>query len=112
MTDIAQPTQNHPLSRRMLLVAFLMQTTMVACLYGPFTIMLSAVETRTHATRGITSLGITLVSLTTGLLAPLGGCLVERLSLRLLGIVGLSLTAMGFAILTVSPSIHAFLIAY
>jgi MFS family permease len=112
MTDAAHPVRNHPLARRMLLVAFLMQSTMVACLYGPFTIMLSAVETRTHATRAITALGITLVSLTSGLLAPLAGYLVERFSLRLLAIIGLSLTAMGYALLAVSPGIHAYLLAY
>jgi MFS family permease len=112
MIDAADAGKNHPLARRMLVIAFLMQATNVACLYGPFTIMLSAVETRTHASRAVVSLGITLVSLITGLLAPVGGYLVERFSLRVLGIVGLSLTALGYGLLAVSPGIHAFLLAY
>jgi MFS family permease len=90
----------------MLIVAFLMQTTVIACLYGPFTIMLTAVEARTHAARDVTSLGIMLTSITIGLLAPVAGYLAERFSLRLLAILGLLLSAMG------SPGIPAFLVAY
>lgn len=101
-----------PLARRMLIIAFLMQSTTVACLYGPFTVMLTAVEERTHAGRDVTSLGMMLVSLSSGLLSPLAGYLSQRLSLRLLAIVGLSLSAMGYALLAASSSIVAFLAAY
>ncbi len=108
----ADKAQNHPLARRMLLLAFLLQTTAVSCLYGPFTIMLTAVEARTHTGRGITSLGIMLASLASGLLAPSAGYLTGRVSLRVLAMIGLSLSAAGYVLLATSGSIYAFLVAY
>jgi MFS family permease len=96
----------------MLIVAFLMQTTVVSCLYGPFSIMLTTVETRTHSTRDVTSLGMMLVSITSGLLAPVAGNLAERFSLRLLAIFGLLSSALGYALLAASSSIQVFLVVY
>ncbi len=104
-----------PVSRdawRMLVIAFLIQSTTVACLYGPFTILLTAVEQRTGAGRNVTSMGIMLVSLVSGLLAPVAGYLSQRVSLRLLAIVGLLLSAAGYALLASTSNIRVFLAAY
>jgi len=96
----------------MLVIAFLIQSMTVACLYGPFTVMLTEVEHRTRAGRDVTSLGLMLVSLGSALLAPVAGYLSQRLSLRLLAFVGLSLSALGYLLLAVSSSIQLFLAAY
>jgi MFS family permease len=105
-------TANHPLAWRALLMAFMLQATSVACLYAPFSILLTAVEARTGAGRDVSSLGMLLVSLSSACLAPLAGYLAGRLPLRLLAAAGALLCSSGYALMALVPSIQAYLLAY
>jgi MFS family permease len=112
MLRVDQGEANHPLAWRALLVAFILQGTTVACLYGPFTVLLSAVEARTGAARDLSSLGMLLVSVSSALLAPVAGRVANRLSLRLLAVVGAMLGSLGYALMALVPNVYAYLAAY
>jgi MFS family permease len=110
--ELTQGEANHPLAKRALLVAFALQATSAACLYAPFSILLTAVEARTGAGRDLSSLGMLLVSLASASLAPLAGHLASRLPLRILAAVGALLCSLGYATMAVIPNIYAYLGAY
>jgi len=106
------PAPNHPRAWIALLVAFMLQATTAACLYGPFAVLLSSVEARTGAQRDLSSLGMLLVSLTSAVLAPFAGNLANRYSLRGLATLGVCMGIAGYLILGLVPNIYAYLVTY
>jgi MFS family permease len=115
MTSTAQlhsADRNHPLAFRMAAIAFMNQNISVACVFGSFSVLLSAVETRLGIGRELSTLAIPLVSLATAVFAPVTGMLATRYSLRLLMLAGAVLSVAGFALLSVTASYPLYLVTY
>lgn len=112
--DAALPTPagNHPQAWRALLVAFLLQATSAACLYGPFAILLTTVEERTGASRTLSATGMLAVSMASALLSPVAGSLAARLPLRRLALLGVLLNVAGYLALAAWPDIRVYFAAY
>jgi MFS family permease len=103
---------NHPRAWRMCAIAFLSYNLTLGCMYGAFGVLLNAVETKLHVTRDLSSLGFPLAMMGISLTAPFAGILAEKISIRLLMMVGALMNCAGYLVLAFSPSIVPDLIAY
>jgi MFS family permease len=110
--QIGQAQSNHPLAWRMCAIAFLSYNLTLGCMYGAFGVLLDAVETKLHVTRDLSSLGFPLAMLGISLTAPFAGVLAERVSIRLLMMLGALMNCAGYLVLAFSPSIFPDLFAY
>jgi MFS family permease len=113
-TEPAESTtgSNHPLSLRMAAIAFLNQNITVACLWGSFSVLFGAVETRLGVGRELSTLAVPVVNLTTAACASIVGVLATRHSLRLIMLVGTILSVAGFSLLALTASYPLYLIAF
>jgi MFS family permease len=103
---------NHPLARRMAVIAFLTNNITIGTLWGSFSVLLSAVEMRLGVGRGLSTLSIPVVNLAMAVCAPAVGVIAARYSLRLLMLVGAILSTAGFALLAATSSYPLYLIGY
>src|ERR1700722_12032195 len=101
MTPDEPLAQNHPLAIRMAAISFFVHNLVIGCIFGSYGVLLLAVEARTHLTRDLSSLGISLVLAVIALMAPVFGVLVGKFSLRLLMMLGALMMTAGFIILAV-----------
>jgi MFS family permease len=108
----SQALTNHPLAPRMCAIAFLSYNFSLACLYGTFSVLLSAVEAKFGATRDLSSLGIPLSMLGIALTSPFAGVLAGKISIRLLMLTGASMNLLAYVALALSTSIYLNLAAY
>ncbi len=107
------PTEgNHPLAFRMATVAFINQNITTGCIWGSFSVLLSAVEARLGVGRELSTLAVPAVNLATAALAPLAGALVVKYSLRSLLLLGAALSVAGFAVLASTHSYPLYLLAF
>jgi hypothetical protein len=86
---------NHPLAVRMAVIALLMQNIGIGCMWGSYSVLLSAVEMRLGVTRELSALAVPVVTLATAGCAPIVGMIVTRYSLRMLMLVGAVLSFAG-----------------
>jgi len=115
MTEATQPwpaERNHPLAFRMAAIAFVTQNMTVACIWGAFSVLLTAVEARLGVGRELSTLAVPCVALATAVLAPVTGMLASRYSLRLMMLVGAVLSVAGFVVLALAASYPLYLVAY
>lgn len=99
-------------ARAMLVRAFIAQNCAIGLAYGGFGVSILPLQERFDASRGATSLGISLVILATGV-AGLGVAgLSRRFGLRAIMMVGAVLCALGYAVLSVAPSLTVGLLAF
>jgi cyanate permease len=112
MTPDEPLAQNHPLATRMAAISFFAHNLVIGCIFGSYGVLLLAVEARTHLTRDLSSLGISLVLAVIALMAPVFGVLVGKFSLRLLMMLGALMMTAGFVILAVGGSAYIFLAVY
>lgn len=103
---------NHPLARRMAVIAFLTNNITIGTLWGSFSVLLSTVETRLGVGRELSTLGVPVVNLTMAVCAPIVGVIATRYSLRLLMVIGAILSTAGFALLAASSSYPLYLLGY
>lgn len=103
---------NPPRAGRMAAIAFLHYNLTLACTWGSFSVLLSAVETRLSVGRELSTLAIPLLNLATALLAAVVGGLASRFSLRLVMMVGAALNLAGFVLLALSQSYPLYLFAF
>jgi MFS family permease len=103
---------NHPLARRMAVIAFLTNNITIGTLWGSFSVLLSAVETRLGVGRELSTLSVPLLNLAMALCAPIVGVIATRYSLRLLMLIGAILSTAGFALLATAGSYPLYLLAY
>lgn len=108
----ASAGSNHPLALRMAVIAFINQNITIACVWGSFSVLLGAVETRLGVGRELSTLAVSMVTLVTALVAPMVGALATRFSLRLVMLVGAALNVAGFALLALTASFPLYLLAY
>jgi MFS family permease len=107
-----QGPTNHPLAPRMCAIAFLSYNLSLACLYGTFSVLLSAVEAKFGATRDLSSLGIPLSMLGIAMTSPFAGALAGKVSIRLLMLTGASMNLLAYVALALSTSIYLNLAVY
>jgi MFS family permease len=103
---------NHPLAWRMCAIAFLSYNITLGCMFGAFSVLLVAVETKLNVTRDLSSLGVPLAMMGISLTAPLAGILAEKVSIRLLMMVGALMNCAGYVVLALSTTIVPALLAY
>jgi cyanate permease len=103
---------NPPGAARMAVVAFLAFNLSMGCMFGPFGVLITAIEHRLGVSREISTLAVPVVTFGISLLAPFVGALVNRVSLRTLMIAGSLLMAAGFVVLAVAQSVVLFIGAY
>ena len=103
---------NHPLARRMAVIAFLTNNITIGTLWGSFSVLLGTVETRLGVGRELSVLGIPVINLAMAVCAPLVGVIATRYSLRLLMLIGAILSTAGFALLAASSSYPLYLLSY
>jgi len=103
---------NHPLATRMAIIAFITNNLTIACVWGSFSVMLVAVETRLGVGRELSSLGAPAVNLASCIFAPLAGILATRYSLWLIMVGGAALSVCGFALLALTKSYPLYLVAF
>lgn len=104
--------RNHPLAPRMAAIAFLNQNITLACIWGTFSVLLGAVETRLGVGREASTLAVPVLTLVSALLAVAVGTLATKHSLRLVMIVGAALSTAGFAVLALTASYPLYLAAF
>lgn len=103
---------NPPGATRMAVIAFLSFNLSLGCMFGPFGVLITAIEQHLAVSRELSTLAVPVVTFVMSLLAPVVGNLMNRVSLRLLMVVGALLTAAGFAVLAMANSIVLFIGAY
>jgi MFS family permease len=103
---------NHPLAKRMGLIAGVSHNVVVGTVMGSFSVMLASVETRLGVKLEQASAAILLMMVGSAALAPIVGVLVARYSLRLLLMIGAVLTVLGYLILGLTNSFPLYLAAY
>lgn len=108
----APVVSNHPMAGRMAVIAFLNQNITLACIWGSFSVVLSAVETRLGVGRELSTLAVPVLNLMTALLAAVVGALATRLSLRLVMLIGAALGVAGFGVLALTASYPLYLVAF
>jgi MFS family permease len=96
----------------MLVIAFLAQNTALGMNFAIYGTALKAIQDHYDSSRALAASGMALMTLVMGLASPLVGSMVGRFSLRSMMLVGAVLNAIGFALLTVAPSIYAMLAIY
>jgi len=97
---------------RMAAIAFLNFNVTLACIWGSFSVVLGAVESRLGVTRELSTLAVPVLNLVTALLAAVVGALATRHSLRLVMLVGAACGVAGFALLAVTASYPLYLVAF
>ena len=93
-------------------VAFVSFNLSMGATFGPFSVMIDAIEARLHVTREISTLPVPVVVFVMSLLAPFVGALVSRFSLRLAMMAGALLMAAGFLLASVADSVSLLVGAY
>lgn len=84
----------------------------IGCLFGSFSVLMMSVEQRLGVSRELSSLGVPLVAICNGILAPFVGAFAARYSLRLLLLAGIILSILGYAVLASTQSYPLYLAAY
>jgi MFS family permease len=93
-------------------VAFLAQNAMSGLVIGSFGPLVTTFEARFHVGRSVSTLGVPLVLLSLGLLAPVIGLLLRHLAIRTMMVAGAVLCLAGFALLALASNMTTILWAY
>jgi MFS family permease len=104
--------RNHPRAKWMALLAFITFNITIACIYGSFSVLLGAVQTRLGVGPTQASLGISVLGLATALCAPIAGSMATRYSLRLVMLTGAVLSLAGYVLLALTASFSLYLVAF
>jgi MFS family permease len=104
--------RNHPRAKWMAVIAFINFNITIACIYGSFSVLLSAVQARLGVGPTNVSMGISVLSLTTALCAPVAGVLATKYSLRLVMLGGSLFSLAGYLLLALTANFPLFLIAF
>lgn len=90
-------------------IAFCCQNVCSGMVYGPFSVLVASVESKYGVNRELSTLALPLMSAAVAICAPFVGVLAERISLRLLMILGSLMGAAGYGLLAFTDSFAIFL---
>ncbi|HEX7874373.1 MAG TPA: MFS transporter [Sphingobium sp.] len=110
--DVQDAGPNHPLAKRMAVIAFLTNNITIGTLWGSFSVLLGSVETRLGVGRELSTLSLPLVNLVMAICAAFVGGLTARVPLRALMLTGSVLSMAGFLLLATTTSYPLYLVAY
>lgn len=99
-------------SRRMVAIAFLAQNMAVGMAFGACGTLVGAIEEEFATSRTLASMGVSIIALMIGLLAPAVGANIPRFGIRRIMLAGAIMCAAGYAALAVVPHIYALLAVF
>lgn len=105
------PPRRHP-AWRMLIIAFLAQNCAIGMNFGIYGTIVTEIESVYSTSRTLAASGLALMVMVMGLLSPLVGSLIRRISLRAIMMSGAAICAVGYILLAFSQSIWAVLAIY
>ncbi|MCP1470392.1 cyanate permease [Sphingobium sp. OAS761] len=112
MTRAAEPAGS-PMQRRLMVGrAFLAQNVAVGCAFGGFGVSVLPLQQKFGASSATAALALSICVLVLGLASPAIGALIGRIGLRWTMMAGVIISAIGYALLAVAPSMTVVLLAY
>lgn len=112
MTGQVRIPANPPLAGRMGLIAIVNANLTVACIFGTFSVLLASVQSQLHVSMQWAVLGVSAMTCVSSVSGPYVGQLANKFSLRKMMVTGAALNVAGFAVLAVTNSLVAYLLAY
>jgi cyanate permease len=109
-TAMAAP--NHPLARRMGIIAWLSHNVIIGSIFGTPAVLLQPMQERMGVSPELASAGIPLVILGSAVLASVAGSLAARFSLRNLMAWSAAASAAAWLLLAFTTSFAAYIVAY
>lgn len=97
---------------RMVAICFLIMNCTLGVNFAAYGAMVEAIQQKFDTSRAFAAMGISMITLTLGLLGPLVGGLLRRMSIRTLIMIGLTINASGYFLLTQVHDIRLFLAIY
>lgn len=97
---------------RMVAICFLIMNCTLGANFSAYGALVEAIQRAFQTNRALASMGISMLTLALGLLAPFVGGLTRRMSIRTLILIGLTLNGCGFLLLTQVHDIFVFLAIY
>lgn len=94
---------------RMVAICFLIMNCTLGVNFAAYGAIVEAIQHKFGTTRALAAMGISMTTLTLGLIGPLVGGLLRRMSIRTLIMIGLALNASGYFLLTQVHDIWLFL---
>ena len=111
-TASAPDAPNHPLARRMGLIAWLSHNVIIGSVFGTPGILLRPMQERMGVSPELAALGVPLVILGSAVLASVAGVLAARFSLRSLMAGSAIASALAWLLLAFTTSFAAYIVAY
>lgn len=108
----APPASGAGQRRAMVFRAFLAQNVAIGCTFGGFGVSVMPLQQHYGASRGTATLALALSILVLGFISPFVGALIGRIGLRWTMIAGALLSALGYALMAVAPSMTVVLLIY
>ncbi|MBK7251341.1 MAG: MFS transporter [Gammaproteobacteria bacterium] len=109
--DLA-PSARRGRAAAMLLTGFVTQNLAVGTTFGAYGLIVDALSREFHASHSLVALGMGMIALCLGLLAPLAGTLLDRWSVRSVMMLGAVFAAVGFLAASQAQSIGVFLFCF
>lgn len=97
---------------RMVAICFLILNCTLGVNFAAYGAMVEVIERTFSTSRALASMGLSMLTLALGLLAPLVGILLRHVSIRTAILAGIAMNAAGFAALTLVHGIFPFLAIY
>jgi MFS family permease len=97
---------------RVIAIVFLILNVALGVNFNGYGSLVAAIQNEFATQRVFASAGLSMLTLSLGLLSPLVGTLMRRVSIRLLMAVGISLNAIGYLVISQVHSIGAMLACY
>ncbi|MFT4054145.1 MAG: MFS transporter [Novosphingobium sp.] len=97
---------------RMVAICFFIMNCTLGANFAAYGALVEAIQREYGTSRALASMGISMVTLALGLLAPLVGGLLRKVSIRTVILTGLALNGGGYLLLTQATGIGAFLAIY
>lgn len=107
-TAADESAPNHPSAKWMGVIGWLAHNMAVGTTVGSLGVMAASIAERTGMEKETALLGGPLVMLGSALVAPLGGALIARASLRLCMFAGAAAALIGFGLLVLMPSVYTY----
>lgn len=97
---------------RMVAICFLILNCALGVNFAGYGPLVEAIQQAFGTTRALASMGLSMITLTLGLLSPMVGGLLRRMSIRTLIVIGLALNAGGYVLASMATNIWLFLAIY
>ncbi len=111
-TDRESAPPNDPRAVRMGAIAWLSHNVIIGSIFGSAGVLLIPLQDRLHISRGLASVGVPMVIVTSAVLASVAGVLAARYSLRRLMALAGALMFLAWLILAFAHSYWLFLLSY